>query len=109
MALLRTVGLYWKQNDLAENAREIHLQADELHKRVSVFVTHFGGIGKHLSQAQDAFNKAVGSYESRVLPAGRQLEAMNATREKLPEIQQVEQSVRTLTTGVTSEENDSES
>ena len=109
VALLRTVGLYWKQNDLAEGARDIQLQADELHKRVAIFVTHFAGIGKHLGQAQEAFNSAVGSYESRVLPAGRQLEALNATQGKLPELEHVEEPVRTLKAGPSAEDLDTES
>ena len=109
VALLRTVGLYWKHDDIAKGARDIQLQADELHKRVAMFVTHFAGIGKHLGQAQDAFNSAVGSYESRVLPAGRKLEALNATQGKLPQIQQVEKPARTLITGPTAEEVDGQS
>ena len=109
VALLRTVGLYWKQHDLAEGARDIQLQADELHKRVAIFVTHFAGIGKHLGQAQEAFNSAVGSYEARVLPAGRQLEALNATQGELPELEPVETPVRTLKAGTTDEDLDTES
>ena len=96
VALLRTVGLYWKQHDLAEGARDIQIQAHELHKRVATFVTHFAGIGKNLGLAQEAFNKAVGSYESRVLPAGRELEALNSAQGELPEIARVEKAVRTL-------------
>jgi DNA recombination protein RmuC len=108
VALLRTVGLYWKQHDLAEGARDIQLQAEELHKRVTIFVSHFGGIGKSLVQAQQAFNSAVGSYESRVLPAGRQLEALNATQGELPEIQPAETTVRTLKAELTREGSDEE-
>ena len=108
VALLRTVGLYWKQNDLAKGAREIQEQADELHKRIRVFVNHFASVGKHLGQAQDAFNSAVGSYQSRVLPAGQKLEALNATREELPEVEPVEKAMRTLPAGSSAEPSDSD-
>jgi DNA recombination protein RmuC len=97
VALLRTVGLYWKQHDLAEGAREIQVQSEELHKRVTTFANHFAGIGKHLGQAQESYNKAVGSYESRVLPAGRQLETLNATKGELPEIAQIDKPMRAIT------------
>lgn len=100
VALLRTVGLYWKQHDLAENAREIQKQAETLHKRVLDFFAHLAGIGKHLGQALDSYNRAVGSYERRVLPAGRQLEQMNATRGELPELPQVEKPLRALPSGL---------
>jgi len=104
VALLRTVGIYWKQHDLAEGAREIQVQAEKLHERVSIFATHLAGIGKHLGQAQESYNNAVGSYELRVLPAGRQLETLNATKGELPEISQVDKPVRTLTAGLAFEE-----
>jgi len=100
VALLRTVGLYWKQHDLAENAREIQKQAETLHKRVLDFFAHLAGIGKHLGQALDSYNRAVGSYERRVLPAGRQLEQMNATRGEFPELPQVEKPLRALPAGL---------
>jgi DNA recombination protein RmuC len=86
VALLRTVGLYWKQQDLADNAREIHLHAEELHERIATFVHHLAKVGRHLEQAQGTYNEAVASYESRVLPAGRRLEALNATKSELPEL-----------------------
>ena len=108
VALLRTVGLYWKQHDLAEGARDIQVLAEELHKRVAVFVRHFGGIGKSLVQAQESFNSAVGSYESRVLPTGRQLEALNATQGELPEVPRAETTVRSLKAGLSADGSDEE-
>ena len=108
VALLRTVGLYWKQHDLAEGARDIQVLAEELHKRVAVFVRHFGGIGKSLVQAQEFFNSAVGSYESRVLPTGRQLEALNATQGELPEVPRAETTVRSLKAGLSADGSDEE-
>jgi len=100
VALLRTVGLYWKQHDLAENAREIQKQAETLHERVGNFFSHLAGVGKYLGQALNSYNQAVGSYERRVLPAGRQLEQMNATRGELPELPQVEKPLRALPSGL---------
>ena len=50
VALLRTVGLYWKQHDLAEGAREIQEQASDLHKRIGIFVGHLANLGKNLGK-----------------------------------------------------------
>ena len=108
VALLRTVGLYWRQHDLAEGARDIQVQAQELHKRVAKFVSYVAGIGKYLGQAQDAFNRAVGSYETRVLPAGRELESLNSTQGELPEIRRVETAVRTLQAPAVSDDSETE-
>jgi DNA recombination protein RmuC len=96
VALLRTVGVYWKQHDLAQGAEEIQEWARELHKRVVTFVEHLAGIGKHLGQAQDSYNKTIGSYERRVRPAGQKLEQLNAVQGELPEVAEVEESVRQL-------------
>ena len=96
VALLRTAGLYWKQQDLADNAREIQRQAEELHERIASFVGHLVKVGRHLAQAQSAYNEAVGSYEVRVLPAGKRLEGLNATKGKLPELATLEKPIRKL-------------
>jgi DNA recombination protein RmuC len=97
VALLRTVGVYWRQHDLAQGAKEIQHWAEELHKRVATFVGHFAAIGKHLGQAQESYNQAIGSYERRVRPAGQKLEQLNATQGELPEVAEVEEPVRQLT------------
>jgi len=96
VALLRTIGLYWRQHDLALGAQDIQRAAEELHNRIKTFADHLVKIGKHLSAAQDTYNSAIGSYERRILPAGRKLEELNATKDALPEISTVERPVRTL-------------
>ena len=41
-----------------------------------LFASHLTRVGKGLSTTVKAYNEAVGSFESRVLPAGRRLEQM---------------------------------
>jgi len=83
VALLRTVGIYWQQQSLADNARQISDHAKELYSRVAMFTEHLGKVGTGLNSAVAAFNRAVGSFEGRVIPAGRRLEALKLT-EGLP-------------------------
>jgi len=78
VALLRTVGIYWSQEKLARNAREAVEVAREFHERVSTFAEHLGGVGRGLEGAVKAYNKAIGSFESRVLPQGRRLAELGA-------------------------------
>lgn len=87
IALLRTVGLYWKQERIAKNAQEIWNEASLLHERLSIFHGHLTRVGSGLNNAVKNFNKAVGSYESRVLPQGRRIEELAGAQEvaKLPE------------------------
>jgi len=76
LALLRTVALYWQQARMADDARACWDAARELHARIKVFADHLGGVHKGLSRALESWDKAVGSYESRVLPQGRRLEEL---------------------------------
>jgi len=102
VALLRTVALYWQQQNLAQNAQVLWEGAREFHKRVTGFLRHFEGLGRALDGAIDKYNKAVGSYETRVLPQGRKLEelAPPATEaDQLPELEPIDEQVRTLASG----------
>ena len=79
LALLRTVALYWQQSRMADDARACWDVARELHARIKVFADHLSGVHKGLSRALESWDKAVGSYESRVLPQGRKLEELGAS------------------------------
>jgi DNA recombination protein RmuC len=76
IALLRTVGLYWRQEKLAQNAQEIWKAARLLHERIQKFQVHLGKAARGLEGAVKEFNKAMASYESRVLPQGRRIEQL---------------------------------
>jgi len=104
VALLRTIGLYWRQHDLAMGARDIQEQAELLHSRIETFAKHLLKVGKHLGGAQIAYNDAIGSYEKRVLPAARKLEELNATKGELPELPEVETPIRALNPGFSFED-----
>ncbi|MGD0311007.1 MAG: DNA recombination protein RmuC [Acidimicrobiales bacterium] len=71
IALLRAVAYGWQQDSLAEHAREIQRDGAELYQRLSVLGDHVAGVGKGLNSAVAAYNKAVGSLESRVLVTAR--------------------------------------
>jgi DNA recombination protein RmuC len=76
IALLRTVSHAWQQQDILDNARRIGQTAGELFERMCKFAEHFGGIGERLGKATDAYNAAIGSWQSRVLPAGRRVQEL---------------------------------
>jgi DNA recombination protein RmuC len=44
-----------------------------LYQRVATFYEHFESLGDALGKAGKAYNRAVGSYDSRVRPAGERL------------------------------------
>lgn len=71
IALLRAVAFGWRQESLAANAREISALGQELHKRLSGYVGHFSDVGRGLTGAIAAYNRAVGTFENRVLVTAR--------------------------------------
>jgi DNA recombination protein RmuC len=71
IALLKAVAYGWRQEQLAENAGRISELGRQLHERLATMTDHFGKVGRSLRSAVDDFNKAVGSFEGRVLPAAR--------------------------------------
>jgi DNA recombination protein RmuC len=90
VAMLRTVAYSWRQEELARNAIEVHGLARELYARLATLGDHVGKLGTALGGAVTAYNKAVGSLESRVLVSARKLAEMGVAREEMPAPPQVE-------------------
>lgn len=99
LALLRTVGLYWQQQSMTENAKEIHVQAREFYDRVAKFSGDIAKMGRGISQAVGAYNDAVASYDARIIPSGKKLEALEVTtsaQRKVEQIPQVDTAVKNV-------------
>jgi DNA recombination protein RmuC len=77
-ALLLTIAHGWKQEKLAINAREIANLGRDLHKRISDTARHLAKLGRQIDGTVRAYNEAVGSLESRVLPGARRFEELHA-------------------------------
>jgi DNA recombination protein RmuC len=76
IALLRSVSVSWQQHAQTENAEKICEAAQELFVRIVTFTEHLEKIRGGLDTANRAFNQAVGSYESRIKPAGEKLQKL---------------------------------
>ena len=97
IAILKGVAYGWRQEKLAENAEEIRQLAAELFDRIVTLQTHFNDIGRSLGKSVDAFNRCVGSLESRVYPSLRRIRELGATTaEEPPEPERVDIKPRTL-------------
>ena len=98
IALLRAVAYGWKQEALADNAKQISALGKDLYDRIAVVTDHWGDVGKHLGNAVGAYNKAVSSFETRMLVTARkfqELQVVGADKE-LRELKQVESIPRSL-------------
>ena len=97
MGLLRAVAYGWQQETIAENLNEIKKSGENLLDCISTFITHINKLGKSLEGGMDAYNKAVGSFERRLVPAARQLSEHDIRGKKeLPDTRPVADVVRTL-------------
>jgi len=79
IAMLTTIGHAWRQEALAENYREVEKLGKELHDRLANFVGYFDDVRRRLDGAVQAYNKAAGSFESRVLVSARRLKELRVT------------------------------
>ncbi len=96
IALLRAVSYGWQQQRVAESAQAISDLGRELYDRIGVLARHFGDVGKNLNRATEAYNKAVGSVEARVLVSARKFKDLGAAGAKLPEPKAVDARTRAL-------------
>jgi DNA recombination protein RmuC len=98
IVILKSVAMSWQQHTITTNALEIMDAANDFYCRVGVFAEHLDKVGGGLKSALKGYNDAVGSWESRVLPAGRKLEQLRATDSKnvLPDFEVIDKPVREL-------------
>jgi DNA recombination protein RmuC len=97
VALLRAVAYGWRQESLAENAEHIRQVGEELYGRLATFADHLGKTGKSLNSSVQHFNKAVASFDTRILPSARKFTEMGiATKKTVEGIDQIETAPRSL-------------
>ena len=74
----------WRQEALAENARQVQQLGAELHGRLLLLSKHPAKVGKSLNGAVESYNEAVGSYERRVLVSARRFAEMGVVEGSTP-------------------------
>lgn len=97
LALLKAVYYGWRQEALADNARQVSELGALLYERLCKLGEHWNNVGKNLGQAVKAYNDATGSLETRVLVTARKFEELQVAPEgrSLPDCVTVDQAART--------------
>lgn len=97
IALLKAVAYGWRQEKLAQNAQEISQLGRELYDRLGTCAEHIDDLRKNLDRAVQAYNRVVGSLESRVFVSARRFQELGAggTRE-LPALESIDAAARNL-------------
>ncbi len=105
IALLRAVSYGWRQEQLAANAKDISELGKELHKRVADLGGHFQKLGKHLGNAVDSYNQAVGTVERRVMVTARKFKELGAvpSKQDIEDLEPIDKNPRSLSSLATPE------
>lgn len=97
IALLKAVSYGWRQEQMAENAKEVSNLGKTLYDRLRVFTNYFADIGKGLDRALDSYNKGVGSLEARVLVTARKFKERGAIAgEEIDTMEPIDKAARAL-------------
>jgi len=81
VALLRTVALGWRQENLRENAEKLGTLGGELYAAIVTMADHVSDMGRKLTGSLDSYNKMIGSLERNVLSKARRLRDFGANKE----------------------------
>ena len=95
ISLLHAVAYGWRQEQLAENARQISELGREMYERLSTWCEHQARLRRSLESCVEHFNRGVGSLESRVLVSARRFRELGVgAGDELPVIDPVDSSLR---------------
>jgi DNA recombination protein RmuC len=99
IALLKAVAYGWRQESMAQNAAEVAALGSDLYDRIQSLAGHWQDVGKRLDQTIEAYNKSVGTLETRVLVSARRFRELKAAADHriIEQPQPLEHSTRPLT------------
>jgi DNA recombination protein RmuC len=97
VALLRAIAYGWRQELLTENAEKIRILGEEMYQRLATFSEHLSKVGRSLDTSVGHYNRAVGSFQSNLIPAASKFAEMGIKARKEIEIpEQSEKSARLM-------------
>jgi len=85
ISVLKGIAYGWNQEQLAENAEEIRRVASEIYERVELVQEHYSDTGRLLEKTVEAYNRSVGSWDSRLVPSLRKMRELGVSNGQEPE------------------------
>lgn len=76
-AFLKSVSIGWQENAMSQNAKKIAKQSRELVTRFDTFSKYFDSIGTAIGKAQTEYDKAMASYNRRLLPSFSRIQTLS--------------------------------
>ncbi|MDR2794316.1 MAG: DNA recombination protein RmuC [Holosporaceae bacterium] len=96
LALLHTVALGWRQENLSENARAIIKMGQELYKRLADMTQHMANLGKNINSAVQSYNATIASMETRVLVSAKKFRDLEVHEKNIIELSSIEDNVKQM-------------
>lgn len=97
LGVLRTCATAWARTAVNEDARELLDLGRTLYERLGTVAGHLDQLGSALTRSVTAYNRAVGSVESRLLVTARSFETLGDSLPELHEVDPDAAQVRRLT------------
>ena len=96
MLLLKVSNQLWRRAAVEKEVKDIRDCGEKIYKAACDFVEKFAGIGKKIQSLESEYNSAVGTFEGRLLPAGKRMSAFESVtgNKDLGEIEPVKDNVR---------------
>lgn len=96
IGLLQAIAHGWRQEAVAEHARQVCDLGRELHRRLGTLGEHLDKTGRSLDRAVESYNMTIGSLEGRVLVTARKLADIEIAEGELATPTTIERTTRPL-------------
>ena len=96
MMLLKVANQLWRRASIEKEADDIKKCGDAIYKAACDFVEKFAAVGKKIQSLETEYNQAIGTFEGRLLPAGKRMNTFNsiARNKEIGELEPVKDNVR---------------
>lgn len=78
IALMKTVAYGWRQQTAEDRAEEIRVLGSQLYERLRTMAVELSALGSQLERTVQVYNRAVGAWDTRVLPGAKRIYDLGA-------------------------------